>query len=513
MGPPAAPAAGHVQPFDAGPGPAPDGEPYAAVVETHTSVVLFLGDRAYKWKKPVRLPFIDLSTPEARLENCRREVRLNRRLAPDVYLGVYTLTPEDQPGAPGEPVVVMRRMPAARRLSALIDLGDTEAATRCVRSVARQVAVLHAAEHPVPGFALATTMRCLWQEGRDQVEPFLGTLLPRDGCDEVLARALEYLAGRGRLLEDRERAGLVTQGHGDLLADDIFELDDGARILDCLEFDDRLRAGDVLADVAFLAMDLQVRGASGPARLLLDTFHGFLPDHHPRSLENHYLAYRAFVRAKVECLRHSQGEPAAAGRARRFLDLCRCRLDDARLHLIVLGGLPGTGKSTVAGALAEQDADRDWAVISSDELRKQLAGVAPQTSRAAAFGTGLYDAAHTGAMYRELLRRAATTLAAGVGVILDASWTDAGLRQHARDVAAAHHAEVIEIRCVAPDLVCRERLRLRRPGEPGQASDAGPAIHRALALRQDPWPQARPLATDGAVGAAVEAVLMMLRAD
>ncbi len=258
-----------------------DGDRAAAVAETHVSVLVFAGNRAYKLKKPVALGFLDFSTRQAREAACRREVEPNRRLAPDVYLGVADVSGPD--GNPCDYLVVMRRMPAGRRLAAL------------VRAMA----------------------------------PLVGPVLePELASRAGLAR--RYLAGRGALLEHRAASGMVRDGHGDLLAEDIFLLDDGPRVLDCIEFDDRLRYGDVLADVAFLAMDLERLGAPRLAAQFLDCYREFSGHPHPASLMEHYVAYRAHVRAKVACLRHQQGDGAAAGEAAALLSLAVRHLERGR---------------------------------------------------------------------------------------------------------------------------------------------------------------------------------------
>ncbi len=468
----------------------PHDEPFAALRETHTSVVILLGERAYKVKKPVTLPFVDLSTRELRRHNCDEEVRLNRRLAPDVYLGVHELPPETSPG-PGEPMVVMQRMPHRRRLSLL--LGQGGAAADCVRDVARQVAAMHAAEEPVHDYGLARTTQALWDEGHEQMRVFAGSVIDDALLDQVHSAAVEYLRGRRPLLDHREQAGLVRDGHGDLLTDDIFCLDDGPRILDCLEFDRRLRLGDVLADLAFLAMDLELHGALELARLLVDRYRQLDAETHPRTLEHHYIAYRAFVRSKVECLRHLQGEPDAAGRARALLALAGRHLRHGTVHLVLVGGLPGSGKSTVAEAITEADQTRDWSVISSDVVRKELAGLDPLSPSPAAYGQGLYRPDHTEATYAEMLRRAGIAVGAGVNVVLDASWTDPADRARAREHAESHAAALTELRCEAPEDVCLDRLAGRRGPH---VSDADAGVHRAMAAAAPGgWPEALTLTT------------------
>ncbi len=472
-----------------GVGVAPEGEPYAAVKETHTSVVLLMGGRAYKVKKPVALPFLDFSTRAARMTDCLREVELNARIAPDVYLGVDELMPvTGRTGDAGEPVVVMRRMPEARRLSGLLaDPAHREEARRCVVDTARQIAAFHAGLPPVEGHDLVGTMAALWWEGRDQTRVFEDGPLDREGLDETYGLAAEYLAGRSDLLRSRERAGLVRDGHGDLLTEDIFWLDDGARILDCLEFDRRLRVGDVLLDIAFLAMDLTLRGAGDLARLAIDHYRELDAESHPRSLEHHYVAYRAWVRAKVECLRGLSGDLAAPDRAVAALALARRELRAGRVHLVAVGGLPATGKSTLAGRLVDTD-DRDWVLLSSDEIRKGQAGMPATSSARSPFGTGIYDERHTEAAYAELLRRAATALDRGLCVVLDASWTSSMHRAGAAVLAQAHDATYTPVHCVAPEQVCRARLGIRQVDL--GTSDATVEVYQRMAAQADPWPEA-----------------------
>jgi aminoglycoside phosphotransferase family enzyme/predicted kinase len=477
-------------------GEPPPGEPFAAVAETHTSAVLFVGGLAFKVKKPVRLPFLDLSRQEDREANCHAEVALNRRIAPQAYLGVGRLSAGI---TGGEPAVVMRRMPLGRRLSALIaagcDVGDA------LGAVARQVAVMHAREAPVQGYDLPGTMMSLWRAGREQLVPFEGEVLPADILDEVAGLAEEFLRGRAGQLAARERSGHVREGHGDLLTDDIFCLDDGPQVLDCLEFDVKLRLGDVLADVAFLMMDLEAHGRADLGELFLERYRAFTDEDAPRGLVDHYLAYRAFVRTKVECLRHGQGDANAATRAGMLLQLCRRRLRVARVHLLLVGGLPGAGKSTVAATLvAQESSGREWALLSSDVVRKELAGRVALSRDAAPYGTGLYDREHTAATYAELLHRAQVALDRGVSVVIDASWTDNIHRESARRVAAAASARLTEIECRADLELCRDRLAARSGPHP---SDADSLVLQRLSAVAAPWPQALPIVTDGPVESAV----------
>ncbi len=472
--------------------------------ETHVSVVVGYDDLVLKLKKPVTTSFLDWSTIERRRDACEREVRLNRRLAPDVYLGVGELR---LPGeAPPEPLVVMRRMPDSRRLSALLDAPD---ATFHLRSVARKMAEFHAVASRSPEISQAgdpAHVRSLWLGNFAQIERFVASPLDPLTVAEVEGLALRYLDGRAALLERRISEGRIVDGHGDLLADDIWCLDDGPRLLDCLEFDERFRYGDVLLDVAFLAMDLERLGHPSLAREFLAAYREFSAENHPASLEQHYLAYRALVRAKVACLRDEQGDVASGSAAARLLELCASHLERATCRLILVGGLPGTGKTTLASMLAER---YGWVLLQSDELRKERCGLAGRPAPAP-YREGIYDAATTEATYAEMLERAAIALSLGESVVLDASWIDRRQRARAARLARDAYADLSELLTVAPMAVAADRMTARAVSRL-DASDADADIAAAMRVACDPWPRARQIDTSGSLDEALDRALAALR--
>jgi uncharacterized protein len=253
------------------------------VIETHVSWVTLIGDRAFKRKKPVHNGFLDFSTLASRRRACDEEVRVNRRLAPDVYLGVdpvFGCTDDVV-----DYVVVMRRMPAERRLSSLVAGGaDVDDA---LRQVAHRVAALHLnGERSALADAAASADATLgrWEANHAELASLAHLLADPTVEQHSVALARRYVAGRRRLFAERVRAGRASDGHGDLLADDIFALADGPRILDAIEFDASLRVGDGLADIAFLAMDLERLGAEDLARRLLGWYADFTADRWPASL-------------------------------------------------------------------------------------------------------------------------------------------------------------------------------------------------------------------------------------
>lgn len=483
--------------------PAPGfGEP-ASVVETHVSVVVLVGERAYKLKKPVQLGFLDFREREARLRACHQEVVLNRRLAPDVYLGVVDVIGVD--GQPSDHLVAMRRMPASRRLSLLLQSGED--VTGALRAVARTVAAFHArAERgaDVDRDASAEAVRALWDVTLAQLRPFIGSVLDAAAVQRVQSLAGRYLQGRAALFQLRVEQGHAVDGHGDLLADDIYCLDDGPRILDCLEFDPHLRHGDVLLDIAMLAMDLERLGRHDLALRCLDDYREFSGAEHPQSLVHHYIAYRALVRCKIACLRHAQGEESAAGEARDLLEIALSHLEQSRVTLALVGGAPGAGKSTLASALSDA---AGWAALRSDSIRRELGNdVGAAAMGAQAFEHGPYATEPVRQVYAEMLRRAEGLLRRGESIVLDATWRDAYERRMAALAASRAGATLLEVRCEVPDVIRHERLAARARNGAG-GSDATTAIADRIAADFDRWQSAVAVDATQPVDDQVDAVL------
>jgi hypothetical protein len=457
-----------------------------SVRETHVSILLFLGQLVFKLRKPLRFDFADFSTPSARAEDCRREVDLNRRLAPDVYLGVADIT---MGGDTLDHLVVMRRLPAERSLAHLISSEPETVWAIELHAVARVLADFHARADRSPQISATASISAVSDQFEANVAAtarFVGPILDPNTHDAAVGAIRRYLAGRDPLFTARIAASQICDGHGDLQADDIYCLEDGPRILDCLEFDERLRCGDVAADVAFLAMDLERLGKTEAAVRFVSDYEERVGAQLPPSLLHTYIALRAYVRIKVACIRYEQGNPDAAEEAVRLLELAQGHLERGRVRLVLVGGLPGSGKSTLANALG---ATLGAIVLRSDELRGGRTSAVADRSMATSFRRGRYTDRQTRDVYDQLISVARQHLGLGQSVILDASWIDASNRSLAQALAIESSADLTELHCTAPPDVTEERIATRLQQGTGP-SEATVEIGRAMALVEAPWPSA-----------------------
>jgi hypothetical protein len=395
-------------------------------IETHISRLYLADERVYKVKKPVRFAFLDFSTPELRERFCHEEVRLNRRLAPDVYLGVVPIfhgadgrfTFRDEGGAVADHAVCMRRLPAHRMLDALLARGALDNAL--LERLAETLARFHAEAEAGPEIARHGTpdaVRGLVVGNVDELAPFVGAALSPRLHAHLRASAERFLDRQRKLLERRVAAGRIRDGHGDLHASNVCALEDGRlAIYDCIEFNPALRAGDVACDLAFLAMDLDHRGFPGFAGVLGHWYAAEAEDPELERLLSFYKAYRACVRAKVALLgapESGEGRTDALARAADYLHLAVGY--DLPPPVLVLAG---DGKAAHAVAAALQRALRARVLDAASPaladlphtLRGERAAVITLPSRVAPLEAALADAAAR--LGRPHLQRNAAELAA-----------------------------------------------------------------------------------------------------
>ncbi|HET7667014.1 MAG TPA: AAA family ATPase [Mycobacterium sp.] len=446
----------------------------AQVRETHSGIVFLVGDKAYKAKKPLITDFLDFSTPERREQACQNEVALNRRLAPDSYLGVAHFSGPDDSQA--EPVIVMRRYSDDARLASLVK--KNRPVHHHLGVIAERLARFHETARRGRAIDAEGTDRAVsarWEENLLELRRDFGDIISRESIDEMARLASQFVSGRGELFAQRIAERRLVDGHADLLADDIFCASDGPALLDCLEFDDRLRYVDGIDDAAFLAMDLEFLGRKDLGVYFLDEYSRRAGDSAPPALRDFYIGYRAVVRAKVDCIRVDQGHRDAATDAHRHIEIATDHLRAGTVRLVVVGGGPGTGKTTLSRALAEAIGAQ---VISTDDVRRELQRSGAITGAVGRLGAGLYTPENKAAVYDEVLRRASSALSRGRSVILDGTWRDQHHRERAREVATLTRSPMVLFNCSLPLEKAAERIERRE----SSTSDATPEIAAALTL-------------------------------
>ena len=467
--------------------------------QTHISHVFLTGSRVYKLRKAVDFGFLNFGTRRLRNEDCLREVTLNRRLAPDVYLGIapVRVTPAgaevgplgDAPSDPDlEHCVVMRRLPEGRDALSLVDGGSFS--NRHVDVIAHALARFHRTQAlgtPAP-FSPGEWLTAIATPVEDDFAPLDGMF--DDGRLASLASsARQFLLTHADRFEVRRRAGRAVEGHGDVHLGHIwFEQDGGDPLfVDCIEFSDQLRRIDAASEVAFLAMDLAYRGHPGLSERLLRRYATESDDFHLYAVVDYFMSYRAAVRAKVAAIAAAEPEIPAAQRraatdsASRHLDLAIERFQSSgRGGLVLVAGVVGTGKSTAADAVVETLGRA--AVVSSDRVRKALAGLDALERVSTPIDRGLYSDALTRRVYAGLLERAQGIISSGRVAVLDATFSQPDAR-----AAAIRFAHRRGVPCLLVETRCREQIALRRLAERdragGDPSDAGPSFYATSANR------------------------------
>jgi hypothetical protein len=458
------------------------------IVQTHISIVCLAGDRVYKLKKPVTLPFLDFSTSALREHFCREELRLNRRVCPWVYVDVVPLRRSVRglnfcgEGDVIDHAVLMTRLPADRMLDRLL---ARDAVSRDeIHRLACAVAEFHrgaargervrAAGAPA---RLAAHVRANFTDSR----PHVGTILEPRLHAALAALAECDLATLLPALGRRSDAGYVVDGHGDLHARNVC-LTDPPAIYDCLEFSEELRCGDTAAEIAFMAMDLRYRGHRGLAEGFVASYVDASGDSDLPSLLPPLVRYRAMVRAKVAAMAaaddaiETSDRAAAAESARRHVRLAAATVVDAAGPVwIAACGPPASGKSQLLETLARESG---WPLLQSDAVRKELCGVVATTRLPA----DAYSHAATDRTYDELLARAARV---GAVALLDATWPTRERRAQLTRAAAAAGAEVLLVHLSVSPEVARQRLRLRAR-DPDAVSDADERVFDRLAPLFEP---------------------------
>lgn len=454
------------------------------VIETHLSTVILAGEFAYKLKKPVALGFADFSTLERRQHFCEEELRINRRGAPGLYLDVQPIvgTPRDPHLGPGpgrtiEFAVRMRRFAPRNCLDHLARDGKLDAAQ--VERLAVNIAAYHAQAAPVPADSAFGTAKSIWRWADDNLDTLERATLA--GAEARRVRDLRAwtngeFARRCAVFAQRRHAGRVRECHGDLHLGNIVLLAGVPVPFDAIEFNDELRHIDVFSDVAFVFMDLARHDRPDLAWRLLNRYLAESGDYAGLATLRFYAVYRALVRAKIALIRLGQGDAPehelalAADALSRYIWVAGELARAPAPAVILMHGVTGSGKSTVAGILSEEFGA---ATLRSDCERKRLYNVDARDHSATARGLshGLYGPVATERTYDRLRDLAASVLAADVPVIVDASFLRRGDRDALRSLAGRMGARCFVVECSAPVKVLEERV-VRRLVDGADPSDA-----------------------------------------
>ena len=455
---------------------------YVAQKDTHISKVFLTGDYAYKIKKAVDLGFLDFSSLAKRHRYCEHEVKLNRRLTSRVYLGVIPITCADGrfslsgSGPEVEYAVRMRQLPEACSLASLIerDLITVEQ----IQTLASMLTDFYAQQERLSRELAAASrinVKAFCDENFRQTREAVGNPLNAAHYRAVRSATYSFLTRRRTVFQSRWEGGKICHGHGDLRASHIYHTGPNRfQIIDCIEFNARMRHIDIASDLAFLVMDLDFRGVPGLGSTLLDVYVRKTADWQVYALLPFYKCYRAMVRCKVNCIRMNEnlagGEDRTAlqRRAGRYLALAHRYAEHfGRPTVWVLCGLPGAGKSSIAGVLSQK---LDLTVLRSDVIRKQLFGTTAREQTAACLEHAIYSPAAHRLTYAELMRRARSALQETKSVILDATFSHPEYRRQVLQMADDFRSRAVFFECTAPDDVLQARLK-QREGTPS-VSDA-----------------------------------------
>jgi len=491
-------------------------------LQTHISWVFVASPFVFKVKKPVNFGFLDFNTLEKRRHFCQRELELNRRLCPDIYLGVVPIYESasgfsfNAEGEITEYSVKMRELPHGwflRELLAKSLVGEAE--------INRMIACLHRfyeSETPTPEIEQWGTpqkLKISTDENFVQVEPFMGRTISPVAFETIRHFTNQFYAANEKLFCERIEQHRIRDCHGDLHLDHIHLTPEATTIFDCIEFNDRFRFIDIANDLAFLAMDFDFGGRSDLGNLLLRNAAREFHDAGILKVTNFYKCYRAFVRGKVESIQATEKETADPREhekqaARYFRLAVRYLVSGSEPLVLVVMGRVGTGKTTVARQLASE---LDWPIFSSDKIRKTLAGI-PLTERTAPeLRDKMYSKQMTEQTYKKLVEDGLAALATHNGVILDATFSTRANRDFLREQCAKANVRLQVVELDADLGQIKRRLNARDETS-AEISDARLEDFEKLnAAYEPPSELARDLikiSTNNSVSNAVKAVLQRL---
>ncbi len=452
--------------------------PHVASVEllqTHISYVALTGTFAYKVKKPVNFGFLDFSTLDKRKYFCDEELRLNKRLCPEMYLDVLPITQDgniltlDGHGTIVEYVLKMKEFPQECIMTNMLLQGKISEET-----IDRLITILidfYQTQEPTQEITKHGELLSVKQnidENFDQTKPMIDITVPKQTFWYIKDEVAKFFERKKDVFGRRMKDGKIYDCHGDLHSGNIVVSGETIHIFDCIEFNDRFRFCDVASDIGFLAMDLDYQNYPYLSSYFIEKYVEQNRDPDVYSLLNFYKSYRAFVRGKVYGfqLNDPHIDPFEKKRllasAKKYFELSQyytglfsLDMQKNKPLMFLIAGLSGTGKSTVARKIA---VDYHATLINTDIVRKEVAGIDRFEQHHDQFNTGLYDPKKIDETYEQVMQRASLSLKKGQNVVLDATFQKKKYREMAHHIAGKYHTKLVIVQCICPDIIVKKRL-------------------------------------------------------
>jgi hypothetical protein len=448
------------------------------LLQTHISYVALTGTYAYKVKKPVNFGFLDFSTLDKRKYFCEEELRLNKRLCPDMYLDVLPITQKENTlelngdGTIVEYVLKMKEFPQEYIMTNMLQQAKiSEETIDHLCTILVDFYTLQEPSEEIKKYGELQAVKQNIDENFNQTKPMIGFTISKEMYWFIKEAATKFFERKKEVFGQRIKEGRIYDCHGDLHSGNIIVTGQNIHIFDCIEFNDRFRFCDVASDIAFLSMDLDYLNYPYLSSYLIQKYMEKSRDISIYSVLNFYKSYRAFVRGKVHGFQlndpHIDPEKknSLVAIAQKYFDLSRyyaglflLDLQQNKPLVFLVAGLSGTGKSTIARKIA---VDYHATQINTDIVRKEIAGIDKFERHHDQFNTGLYDPKKIDDTYEKVMEQAAIFLKKNENVVLDATFQKKKYRDMARHVAAKYHATLVEVQCVCPDDVVKKRLEDR----------------------------------------------------
>jgi len=450
-----------------------------SIIQTHISYIVLTGNYAYKIKKPVNFGFLDFSTIEKRKHFCEEELRLNRRLCPEIYLDVVSFTRKNDDieiNGSGEVIdyaVKMKEFPQEFILNKLIEKNKID--EKIIDNIADILVNFYKSSKSsdeINYFGTVEVIKHNTNENFEQTKDFINLTINEEIFDIIKKRTDDYLSINKKIFNDRVKNGFIKDCHGDLHSGNIVLLNDKICIFDCIEFNQRFRYSDVASDIAFLSMDLDFLGHAYLSSFLIEKYIEKSKDENFFDILNFYKCYRAYVRGKVTGFKLNDPnidkleKEKTINLARKYFDLAyfysqlfsRKNKKDVKPVLFITTGLTGTGKTTVARKFA---VDYNAKILSTDVIRKEFAGIDKYERHHDAYNTGLYSAKKMRQTYDKIFEKADILLYNQKNVVIDATFKTEKLRDMARKISEKNNACFLIVYCNCPKEKVKEYLDAR----------------------------------------------------